>query len=320
MDTLLCMRSFAKVAEAGSFAGAARVLNLSPSTVTKHLHHLERRVGARLFSRNTRRVALTEAGAVYWRHCRDLLAEIEQAEAEVGGMAQSPRGQLRIAAAYDFGVSQIEPAILDFTKEHPDITIDLSLGSQFVDLVKDEFDMAVRIAGQKGLDASLIARRLATSRLVVCGAPDYLQGLRPQAPADLARHNCLVYTGAAWRDEWPFTCNGSIEKVTLSGNIRSNDNLLLCRAAVAGFGLTIQPSFNVWRELRSGQLETVLDGWQVDELGVFVIFPHRQLLPAKVRAFVDFLGSRFRNSPDQDIWLEKAKTLSHPERPTRRTP
>ena len=306
MDTLLCMRSFEKIVEAGSFAGAARILNLSPATVTKHLHHLERRVGARLLNRNTRQVALTEAGRGYWRRCRDLLAEIDQAEAEVGGMQQSPRGQLRIAAPYDFGVSQVEPAILDFAKQYPDITVDLSLGSQFVDLVREEFDMAVRIAGKQGLGASLIARRLATSRLVVCGAPNYLRGLRPKAPADLARHNCLLYTGVAWRKEWRFTCNGSTEKVPLSGNIHSNDNLFLCRAAVAGAGLTIQPSFNIWRQLWSGELETILDEWQVDELGVYVIFPHGRYLPSKTRAFVDFLAARFHNSPDQDIWLKKA--------------
>lgn len=161
MDTLACLRSFEKIVETGSFAGAARTLNLSPSTVTKHLHHLEQRVGARLFNRNTRQVALTEAGTVYLGHCRALLAEFEQAEAEVGGMGQNPRGRLRIAAPYDFGVSQIEPAILDFAREYTGITIDLSLGSQFVDLVRDEFDMAVRIAGTRGLDVSLIARRLA---------------------------------------------------------------------------------------------------------------------------------------------------------------
>jgi DNA-binding transcriptional LysR family regulator len=297
MDTLVCMRSFIKVAEVTSFAEAARILNVAPSTVTKHLDHLERRIGARLFNRNTRRVALTESGAVYWRQCRDLLAEIEHAEAKAGGLAQTPRGQLRIAAPYDFGVSQIEPEILDFTREYPDIAMELSLGSQLVDLVKDEFDMAVRIVGERGLDASLVARRLATSRLIVCGAPDYLRGLRPQAPADLARHNCLLYTGAAYRDEWPFTRNGSVEKVPLSGNIRSNDNLLLCRAAVKGVGLTIQPSFNVWQQLRSGQLEIVLDEWKVDELGVHVVFPHRPYLPAKVRVFVDFLATRFSQQP-----------------------
>lgn len=307
MDTLLCMRSFDKIAEVGSFIGAARILNLSTSTVTKHLHYLERRVGVRLFNRNTRQVALTEAGRVYWKYCRDLLAEVHQAEAIVGAMAQNPRGQLRVAAPYDFGVSQIEPAILEFTREYRDITIELSLGSHFVDLVRDEFDMAVRIAGTRGLDASLIARRLATSRLVVCGAPDYLRRLRPKTPADLARHNFLLYTGAAWRKEWPFARDGSIEKVPLSGTIQSNDNLLLCRAAVAGAGLTIQPTFNVWRELRSGQLETVLEEWRVEDLGVHVIFPHRRYLPSKVRTFVDFLASRFCNRPEQDVWLESAQ-------------
>lgn len=320
MDTLLCMRSFEKVAESGSFAEAARVLNLSPSTVTKRVSHLERRIGVRLFNRNTRRVVLTEAGAAYWRHCRGLLVEIEHAEAVVGGMGRKPRGLLRIAAPYDFGVSQIEPAILEFVSEYPEIRIELSLGSQFADLVREGFDMAVRIAGGTGLGASLIARRLATSRLMVCGATHYLRGLKPRTPADLASHNCLLYTGATWRREWPFTCNGSTEKVALSGNIRSNDNLLLCRAAVAGAGLTIQPSFNVYRELRAGQLETVLDEWQVEELGVHVIFPHRKYLPSKSRAFVDFLAARFRNSPDQDVWLEKSRTgVDHSARKQRQT-
>lgn len=149
MDTLVCMRSFVKIGEVGSLAEAARVLNLAPSTVTKHLHHLERRIGARLLNRNTRHVAFTEAGMAYWRRCRDLLADIELAEGLAGGLGRKPRGQLRIAAPYDFGVSEIEPAILGFTREYPDISVDLLLGHQFVDLVKDGFDMAVRIAGKR---------------------------------------------------------------------------------------------------------------------------------------------------------------------------
>lgn len=141
----------------------------------------------------------------------------------------------------------------------------------------------------------------------MCGAPGYLGGERPNRPDDLARHNCLLYTGSMWQEEWPFTHNDSSSKVRLSGNIRSNDNLYLCRAAAEGAGLTVQPSFNIWRKVRSGRLEIVLNEWAVEELGVYVVFPHRQYLPSKTRAFIDFLAARFRNSPDRDIWLEKAR-------------
>lgn len=308
MDTFACMRSFAAVVRAGSFAAAARHLGLSPAVVTKHIQSLERRIGVRLLTRTTRHVGLTEAGALYWEHCRNVLEEMDHAEAEAGALGRLPRGRLRLTAPYDFGAAEVEPAVLDFIKEYPEIAVDLLLSSHFVDLVKDEFDMAVRIAGQQPLDASLIARRLATSRLVVCAAPDYLRRRRPQVPADLARHNCLIYTGAAWREEWPFSYNGRTEKVSLSGSLQTNDNLLLCRAAVAGVGLTIQPTFNVWQELRSGRLEIVLDEWLIDELGVHVVFPHRRYLPSKVRVFVDFLVARFRNQHDRDVWLDRARS------------
>ncbi|MGH6896605.1 MAG: substrate binding domain-containing protein [Geminicoccaceae bacterium] len=235
-----------------------------------------------------------------------MLDQLDHLEAEVGALGRLPRGRLRVSAPYDFGTGEIESTVLDFIKEYPEITVDLLLTNHFVDLVKEGLGVAVQIAGRPR-DASLIARRLAMSRLVVCGAPVYLRQRRPQVPADLAEHNCLVYTGAAWREEWSFACNGRTERVLLSGSLQTNDNLLLCRAAVAGIGLTIQPSFNVWRELRSGRLEVVLDQWQVAELGVHMVFPHRQYLPSKIRAFVDFLAAHFRNSPDRDIWLDRAR-------------
>jgi DNA-binding transcriptional LysR family regulator len=300
------MRCFAAVAEAGSFAAAARKLDLSPAVVTKRVQRLEQHIGARLFNRDTRHVGLTEAGTLYLERCRDVLEAIEHAEAEASELGRLPRGRLSITAPYDFGPAEIEPAVLDFIAEYPEISVDLLLTSEFVDLVKDDYDMAVRIAGRP-LDPTLIARRLATSRLVVCGSPDYFDGRPPRVPADLERHNCLVYTGAVWREEWPFTLDGRTEKVALTGSLRTNDNLLLCRAAEAGIGLTIQPSFNVWRELCSGRLQVVLEDWHIDELGVHVVFPHRRYLPSKVRVFVDFLTARFRNSPDRDIWLDRAR-------------
>jgi DNA-binding transcriptional LysR family regulator len=305
MDTLHCIHAFAKVVEAGSFAGAARRLSLSPATVTKRIQHLERRLGTRLFNRNTRQVRLTEAGARYARHCGAMLAELAQVEAEVAEMGRLPQGRLKITAAYDFGVRELEPAALAFARQYPEIKLDLQLTQRFVDLSKEDFDLAVRCVTVPG-EADLIVRRLATSRLIACAAPEYLRRHgRPKVPADLQRHNCLVYTGTPWKNEWSFMRDGCAETIRISGNLRTNDNGLLRRAVIDGIGITIQPTFNIWQDLQAGQLERVLGGWRLEELGIYVVFPQRRYLPGKVRAFVDFLASHFRNSPDRDIWLDK---------------
>lgn len=306
MDTLLCIRSFVRVAESGSFAKAARRLGISPSLVTKHVQALERRIGTRLINRNTRRTHLTEAGVLYCKHCQAMLGELEEIEAEAAGLGRLPRGRLRLTAAYDFGSGELEPAILEFMRKYPDIAIEFEMTSRFVDVIQEEFDLAVRISGQP-LDGTLVGRRLATSRLVVCAAPAYLDRHgRPKDPDDLQRHAALVYTGVAWRAEWPFARGGELRKVRVLARLQSNNNQMLCRAAICGVGVTIQPTFNIWRELRSGELETVLDDWHIGELGVYVVFPHRQLLPAKVRVFIDFLAERLRGGGDRDVWIDRA--------------
>lgn len=307
MDTLVSMEIFAKVAEAGSFAEAARRLRISPAMVTKHIQALESRVGARLISRNSRQNHLTEAGALYWQHCRTLLSELRHIEDEAGALGQLPRGRLRLTAAYDFGVAELEPAMLDFMMKYPDINIDLELTTRFVDLIKEEFDLAVRIVSRPLDDSTLVARRFATSRLVLCAAPDYLRRHgTPTDPVDLARHPCLVYTGSVWRNEWPFARRGDTRTVRVSARLQTNNNQTLCTAATQGAGIVMQPTFNVWKQLRTGELELVLQDWQIGDLGAYIVFPHRQFLPAKVRTFVDFLAERFRGRANQDVWLDRA--------------
>jgi DNA-binding transcriptional LysR family regulator len=304
MDTLVCIRTFGKVADAGSFASAARMLRLSPATVTKHVQHLERRLGVRLFNRNTRQVSLTDAGRRYARHCGAMLADLDEIEAEVGELAKRPQGRLRITAAYDFGVRELEPAVLAFVQKFREIEVDLRLTQRMVNLTGEEFDLAVRCTAQPS-EADLVIRRLAKSHLVACAAPTYLrENGTPAAPSDLQEHNCLIYTGTSWQHVWPFMRGRSIEKVSVAGNIRTNDNGLLRRAAIEGFGVTIQPSFNVWEDLQSRRLETVLDEWSIEELGVFVVFPEKRYLPGKVRAFVEFLAAHFQG--DQR-WNRKAE-------------
>jgi DNA-binding transcriptional LysR family regulator len=306
MDTLVSMEIFAKVAEARSFADAARQLRMSPSMVTKHVQALEGRVGARLINRNSRQNHLTEAGALYWQHCRTLLSHLKQIEDEAGALGQLPRGRLRLTAASDFGAMELEPAVLEFMTRYPDINVDLELTSRFVDLIKEEFDLAIRIAEQPLDGNTLVARRIATSRLVLCAAPDYLRRHgRPAEPAELAEHLGLVYAGTTWGNEWPFVRAGEARTVRVTARLQTNNNRLLCEAACKGMGIVIQPTFNVWDRLRSGELELLLDQWHVGQLGIHVVFPHRQFLPAKVRVFIDFLAERFRGGTSQDLWLDR---------------
>jgi DNA-binding transcriptional LysR family regulator len=307
MDTLVSMEIFAKVAEARSFAEAARQLRMSPSMVTKHVQALESRVGARLINRNSRQSHLTEAGVLYWQHCRTLISQLRQVEDEAGALGRLPRGRLRLTAATDFGAVELEPAVLEFMNRYPDINIDLELTSRFVDLMKEEFDVAIRMT-ERPLDGNtLVARRIASSRLVLCASPDYLRRHgRPAEPDELAEHLGLVYAGTSWGNQWPFVRAGEARTVRIPARLQTNNNQLLCEAASKGMGIVIQPTFNVWDRLRSGELELLLDEWHVGQLGIHVVFPHRQFLPAKVRVFIDFLVKRFRTGTHQDLWLDRA--------------
>jgi DNA-binding transcriptional LysR family regulator len=312
MDTLVSMEIFAKVAETRSFAEAARQLRMSPSMVTKHVQALESRVGARLINRNSRQSHLTEAGNLYWQHCRTLLSQLRQIEDEAGALGRLPRGRLRLTAAPDFGAMELEPAVLEFMTRYPDISIDLELTSRFVDLMKEEFDLAIRIT-EGPLDGNaLVARRIANSRLVVCAAPDYLRRHgRPAEPAELAEHLGLIYAGTTWGNEWPFQRAGEARTARIPARLQTNNNQLLCEAACKGMGIAIQPTFNVCDRIRSGELELLLEDWHVGELAIHVVFPHRQFLPAKVRVFIDFLAERFRAGAHQDIWLNRANQAAN---------
>jgi DNA-binding transcriptional LysR family regulator len=312
MDTLVSMEIFAKVAEARSFAEAARQLRLSPSMVTKHVQALECRVGARLINRNSRQSHLTEAGTLYWQHCRTLLSQLRQIEDEAGALGRLPRGRLRLTAPPDFGAMELEPAVLDFMTRYPEISIDLDLTSRFIDLMKEEFDLAIRITeGPLGGNA-LVARRIASSRLVLCASPDYLRRHgRPAEPAELAEHLGLIYAGTTWGNEWPFLRAGEAHTARIPARLQTNNNQLLCEAACKGMGIAIQPTFNVCDRIRSGELELLLEDWHVGELAIHVVFPHRQFLPAKVRVFIDFLAERFRAGAHQDIWLDRANPAAN---------
>jgi DNA-binding transcriptional LysR family regulator len=303
LDRVTSMQVFVRVAALGSFSAAARALNLSQTMVTKHVAALEERLGVKLLHRSTRRLTLTEGGRDYLTACERILAEIEEAEASASLDRIEPRGTLRLNVPLTFGFRHIAPALPEFNRLHPDVSFDLGLADRFVDLIEEGWDLAIRIGRLK--DSSLVARRLAPCRTVVCAAPSYLKEHgTPQTLEDLARHNCLGYTlpSAAGANRWTFGTEGEIV-VPVQGNLRANNGDALLAAAVAGQGLIYQPTFIVRDSLRAGALVPVLGAYATPEFGIHAVFPSGRQAPAKVRAFVEFLARRFAPEPEWDRGL-----------------
>lgn len=296
MDALTDIAVFVRVVERGSFTLAANDLALSRAVVSKYLSRLEDRLGARLLHRTTRRLSLTEAGATLFEASRGALERIEEAEAVVAQFQSKPRGRLRVSAPMSFGILHLGPAMADFARAYPEITLDVRLDDRFVNLVEDGFDVAVRIGTLT--DSSLVARKLAVTRALACASPAYLaEHGEPETPEDLATHNCLVYSYLA--DLWRFTApDGREIPVAVKGSLRINNGIVLAEAAVAGHGILVTPSFYVAPLLRSGRLKQVLSRYKVTELGIHAVYPQRGHVPPKVRAFVDFLVQRFGRRPD----------------------
>lgn len=301
MDTLISMRAFVRVVELGSFAAAARSLGMSPAMVTKHVAHLEARTGARLLNRTTRQVRPTDVGEAYHARCVALLAGVEEAEAEAGARTTEPSGTLRITAPVEFGNAHLAPLMGVFMTLHPRIEIVLDLTNRAVDLVQEGFDVAIRIA--RSLDTGLVGKRLATSRFHVVASPGYLRAHgRPTEPKDLARHACLTFGLPAPREVWPFERDGRLEEVRIRPRLISTSAEVLCRAARDGAGITWLPSFVCGAELKAGTLVSLFPGHATGSLVIWALIPHRRLLPARTRAFLDHLVDALSGGPDVDPW------------------
>jgi DNA-binding transcriptional LysR family regulator len=305
LDRVTGMQVFSRVAALGSLSAAARVLGMSQTMATKHVAALEERLGIKLMHRTTRRLSLTEAGRDYLESVERILADLEEADAKAARETLDVRGTLRINAPVSFGIRELAPLLPGFSERYPALTIDLGLNDRQVDLIEEGWDLVVRIGSMA--DSSMIARRLAPCRTIVCAAPAYLKKHgKPKSISDLPRHNCLGYTlsKTVGADRWSFGLKGKA-KIAVQGTLRANNGDALVAAAIAGQGIIYQPMFLVAHEIKEGHLVPLkLDHEPVDLDGIFAVYPSAHRPPAKVRAAVDFFARAFAPVPP---WERKTR-------------
>jgi len=284
---------FAKVVELRSFAAAATELALSKATVSKAVSRLEERLGARLFNRTSRRLALTDAGQQLSERAARLLAEGEAVENEALAQSVTPRGLVRLAVPMTFGVKAVAPLLPEFLKTYPEVSIDLHLSDATVDLIGEGFDAGLRIARLP--DSSLIARRLCAMPRYTVAAPSYLKRYgRPTHPMHLAQHKCFGYAYLPTAGAWHYTnAAGEQASVRPAGQLRVNNGEALMPALVAGLGIADLPDFIVGEAIASGKVEMILKGWTQPEGAVHLVTPPGGPRPARVEVLADFLVKHF---------------------------
>jgi len=297
MDRFKELTTFIEVAHRGSLSAAAREEGITPAMVGRRIDQLEERLGVKLFKRSTRKVTLTPEGGTFFEDCHRILSELRSAEDALTVGVRSATGRLILTAPTAFGRKHIAPHLSAFVGEHPNLAITLHLSERMVDLKNERFDLAIRIADLKSVD--LIAVRLARNHRVVCGSPTYFKRAgKPQALADLARHNCLVTStedGAA--DQWSFQDKGKPLGVKVAGSLQCNDGEVLTRWSIAGEGLAWRSAWEVSEEVKRGRLVTVLDDFAFPGNNIYAVYPERRLLPAKVKFFIEFLKKTFGDPP-----------------------
>jgi DNA-binding transcriptional LysR family regulator len=284
---------FAKVVELRSFAAAATELALSKATVSKAVTRLEERIGARLFNRTSRRLALTDAGQRLAERAAQLLADGEAAESEALAQSAAPRGLVRLAVPMTFGIKNVAPLLPEFFELYPEVVIDLHLSDATVDLIGEGFDAGLRIARLP--DSSLIARRLCAMPRFTVAAPAYLKRYgRPTHPMQLAEHKCFGYAYLSTPNVWHYTnAAGEQASVRPGGPLRVNNGEAVMPALLAGLGIADLPEFIVGDAVASGEVEVILKGWKQPEGAVHLVMPPGGPRPARVEALADFLTKKF---------------------------
>lgn len=299
MDRIDTMRAFVAVAIEGSFSNAANTLQLSPQLVSKYVSKLEEQLNIRLLNRTTRKVSLTEAGRQYVEHAQQILLSIDDMESQLGGLQQNPKGRLRISAPVSFALKHMAKLVTDFQVRYPLVTVDLQLNDRKVDIVEEGFDVALRIGQLKS--SSLIAKKVAAIRIVLCASPQYLKDNgTPHVLEDLDKHRYLHYSYMNMDGKEELYQYLKSKYMKQGSEFRSNNGDVLIESAIAGAGLVLQPTFIAHEALRSGKLVSILPDLEPEPLGLYAVYAHRKLLPHKVRCFIDFIEGYYGSPPYWD--------------------
>lgn len=303
------LRSFVEVVEAGGFTGAAKRLGISKSIVSRRIARLEAEFGTRLLSRTTRGISPTEGGLELKARGDRILAELDEARDALAAQGGGVAGRLRLSLPTSFGVRHVTPVLAELARRHPKLEMDVSYSDRFVDLVGERYDAAVRIGTLK--DSTLVARRIAPVRAVVVASPDYLARKgRPKTPADLAQHECLIYTGVT--PSWQFRSGKRTIAVRPEGRLKSDSSDALLQWAMAGLGIANLPSFFLADAIEGGALTPLLLDHPQPEFGIHVVLPPGPFVPGKTRVLVDALVQRFKGEPDWDRCLMQTAQKKKP--------
>ncbi|EOD81911.1 Transcriptional regulator, LysR family [Grimontia indica] len=300
MDKFTNMETFVRVVEIGSISGAADRMNIAKSAVSRRLKELEEHLNVQLFHRTTRTMHATETGTEYYKHCLRILEDLREAEEMTSQAHCVLKGPLKVAVPSTFGVLHIGPAINDFLQEHPQIEFELDFNDRQVDLIQEGYDLAIRIADLP--DSTLLARKIATVRHVLCASPEYLQTHgSPESLSGLSHHQALVYSLSKDVSHWRLnTPEGKLQKVKIKPALKGSSGEFLLSAAEKGMGIAHLPTFVVHQAIREGRLEVVLPGYAFGELNAYAIYPQTRHLSRRVRTLIDFLVARFEGTPYWD--------------------
>ncbi|SAL87144.1 LysR family transcriptional regulator [Caballeronia arvi] len=295
---LLDVGLFVRAAALANLSAAAREFGFSPAVASARIAALERMLGARLLHRTTRRVSVTQEGEIFAAHARDLLDAAETARASVGHAREHPHGRLRVTMPSSLGRQHISPLIPAFLRQFPGVTVELRMTDQIVDLVDEGIDLAIRIGALK--DSTLVAKKLASNRRVLCASPAYLaEHGTPRHPADLAEHECVIL---ADQRDWSFVTPTGVIDVRVSGRLVTDNGEVIRDALAAGIGIGLKSTWSVAPLIASGELVTVLDDYPLAQtVAIWAVYPSRAFVPPKTLAFIDFLAAQFGEPPYWDV-------------------
>ena len=301
MDKLNSIRVFLQVARMGSFSAAAEHLRISKAMASKHVSSLENQLGVRLFNRTTRHLNLTDSGLIYRDRVQRIMEDLEETELSTAKLSSEPTGTLRIMAPTSFGSFHLTRAIAEYRQLYPKISIDLVFTPRTPDFIGEGLDLAILTGEMK--DSNQVARKLTQSRLVVCGAPGYLEKHgTPEMPSDLEQHNCLLYSPRSPLGAWTFggRDDGYVQRV--HGDVRANTGDALRIAAIQGCGLIQLPTYILGLDIKAGRLKVLLEQFEPPARPIYAVYLHRTHLSAKVSTFVEFLYNLYQPAPYWERW------------------